>query len=128
MKGGYIQAMSKILKIREGLELDEHMVAIFEEMCKRVGADFVHVILDQTKKSNGRYHWPFEAYTWTEEQEEDFAKWTVDYLYTNADARKSLTRCGKNKKCLKQAVTFILFMWGWKYEKKEEKDAAGASG
>ncbi len=124
MSEEYLQAMSKQIKIREGLELDEHMIVILTEMCKRVNADFLHVILDQTKEINGRYHWPYDAYTWTQEQKEDFEKWAINYLYTSTDARRGLTHCHKNKKCLSNAVGLISFMWGWKYEEKEEKSPA----
>lgn len=115
--------MSKMIKIKEGLSINEYMIVIFREMCSRVGVDFVEVVLDETEKNElGHYEWPYEKYTWSEKQEDEFREWVIDYLYNNTAARHALTYCGKSKKCLRDAVGYILLMFGWRYEEKKEKD------
>lgn len=87
-------------------EFEPHLEIVMREMCKRVGAVYEKINF----KSNKWYL----KYTWTREEEDDFAKWFAKYLYDNNTARKELTVVAKNKKQIQKAVNWFLFNYGWK--------------
>jgi len=54
-------------------------------------------------------------YTWTPEQQDEFALWMTNYLYNNAGVRKKImTRPAKNKKLCKKFADMFIFNYGWK--------------
>lgn len=85
---------------------DKHLIIILKEMCKRVKAPY--------KVVNSTNDW-YRKYFWTEKEQEDFAKWMVDYFYNNREAREEILAFPmfKTKKRIKSAVNFFLFCYGW---------------
>lgn len=85
-------------------------VAMFEEMCHRVGATLGNLDLP----GNGRrQHWPHDKYTWTEEGEAEYGKWLTEHMWKN---RKALKMSYVTKKRIREhEVPFFLLMYGWKY-------------
>ena len=81
---------------------------IMQEMCSRVGVDWKKI--DATKDD-----W-YSKYTWTEKEQESYAKWLVDYLGSNKDARIELMAFPslKDKKSLRKVVDMYLLNYGWK--------------
>lgn len=94
---------------------NKHLKHILKEQCKRVGADFNK--LDFSKED-----W-FEKYTWTEEEENNFKQWMMNYLKENKDARQDLMRVPSTNPIIIRGFTtsFILFC-GWKYDKSNKKE------
>jgi len=102
------------IKIEKEVRMQEkfgkHLTIILKRMCKAVGADFSKV---KFKSQN----W-FKKYKWTEEEEDKFRVWLVNYIYTNTDARKEFLAIPlKNKKRIKNAVSMFLMSYGWVYKK-----------
>ena len=53
-------------------------------------------------------------YTYTKEQEKEFAEWFENELYTDTDFRKFLMKVPKkSKKYIKDVVTWYLFLYGF---------------
>ena len=94
--------------------VNKHLEIILKEMCKRVGANYNDIDFKDKE-------W-YTRHEWLEEEQEDFHKWLVDYLYNNTEARKEILRYPrKNKKLINKAVTWFLFDYGWKLKKGDEK-------
>lgn len=91
-------------------EFGPYLSYILKEMCKKVGADF--------NKINFKEEGWFSEYEWTIEEEAEFIKWMIDYLYRTTDARKELLKFNtKNKKLLERTVKGFILNYGWKYKK-----------
>lgn len=91
----------------ENKKFGKHLTIILKEMCKRVEASH--------KDINFQEDGWFRKYEWTEEQEQNFVKWMVEYLYTNKEAREEITYSYiKTKKELKKVADFFTMMYGWK--------------
>lgn len=89
-------------------EFNKYLIVILKELCRRVGAKYEKI--DFMKEN-----W-FREYEWTEDEETDFKKWLLDYLYNNAEARRELTTIRrKNKKHCKSIADWFCFNHGWKY-------------
>lgn len=92
-------------------EFDEHIQEILSEMCKRVGTTIEDVDF-QTD------NW-FKLYEWTEEEQEDFKNWLIDYLYVKNKSRKVIaTNPIKNKKHLEKIADWFIFNYGWKIKNR----------
>lgn len=90
-----------------------HLKAVLSEMCRRVG-----VIFDDVDFSADNW---FQQHKWTEEEQEDFEKWFVNYLCNSREARQELTTVyGKNKAQLRKAVKWFCFSYGWSFREKKE--------
>ena len=77
-------------------------------MCRRVGADFERIDFKSPD-------W-FAEYTWTLSQEEDYKKWFVEYLKSNAEARENLMEIkSTNPRFLEGCAREFVFDYGWKY-------------
>lgn len=80
---------------------------ILEKLCSYVG--------ETPDSINFTEHNWYLKHEWTEEQEEDFKKWFVDYLYKNPKAQKELYYFAtKNKKILEKRAEFFVFSYGWR--------------
>ena len=91
-------------------DMNESLQTILTKMCEVVGTD--PTVIDFKEKD-----W-FLKHTWTEEQEENFKKWFVNFLKTNSKARQQLLEHpNATKKILEKAATEFVFNYGWKYEK-----------
>jgi hypothetical protein len=88
--------------------MPKYLKYVLKKLCKMVGAKYSDIDFKEPQ-------W-FMKHTWTREKENIFMKWMVDYLHGNTKARKEITTCGKNKRCIEQAVEWFLFNYGWKYE------------
>jgi len=113
-----------------------HYRRLFIELCKRVGAKledielkkeretwaFPHTAEDLDSSENGtvweahcsdRWAFPYEAYTWTKEEEDSFRDWLVEYVYKY---RRKFKLGYASKKWIrdKEASMFIL-NYSWKY-------------
>lgn len=56
----------------------------------------------------------FWKYTYTKEQEKEFAEWFENELYTDTDFRKFIMKIPKkSKKYIKDAVAWYLFLYGF---------------
>jgi len=88
----------------------EHLKIVLKKMCEYVGADYDTI---EWKNDKDPYYWKYE---WSQEQENDFREWMIDYLMDNKDARLSLLEYPgtKNKKRIKKAVNFFIWNHGWK--------------
>ena len=96
-------------------EFSESLIVILKEMCRRVGATYEDI--DFEKEG-----W-FREYEWTENEEEDFKKWLVNYLYNSTKARRELTTIGhKNKKWCQTFADFWSFNYCWKYKGNLNED------
>jgi len=93
--------------MRVDLEMKEELDIVMEEMSKRVGAKWKDI--DPSKEG-----W-FKEYSWTKEEEEEFARWMSNHIYNKGSARKMLTRVGKNRRDISQAVNEFLMTYGWSY-------------
>ena len=87
-------------------KMGKHLEFILRDMCSRVGAKFNKI---DFKKPN----W-FMDYTWTQKQEDEFAKWMGDYLYTHKEAQDEVLASRiSTKKLMSKAVMMFLFDYGW---------------
>lgn len=85
--------------------------AMFEELCRRVGTTLAD--LDLPGEGN-KHHWPYDKYTWTEKEEEDYGKWLVEHMWKN---RKKLGMGYVTKKRIRDyEVAFFSLMYGWSYK------------
>lgn len=90
-----------------------HMDTIMKEMCLRINVNFNTVDFEDKE-------W-YLKYEWTPEQEDDFAKWMVDYLFKSSEARKEiLSKNIKSKAYIKRAVNWFLFSYGWKIKNEKQ--------
>lgn len=90
-------------------KLGKHLTIILTEMCKRVNVKFEDVDFKEKE-------W-FMKHSWTEEEQDDFKKWLVDYWYSNKEARKEMLSSGgirRTKKKLKDIAAWFLLDYGWK--------------
>ena len=87
--------------------MGKHFEIIMNEMCKRVGADWSKV---NPKKGD----W-FMKHTWTEEEENKFIDWFVNYLIKHKEARKEiLTRETTSRIMIRRVVEKFVLNYGWK--------------
>lgn len=93
------------------IKFSKHLVIVLSEMCRRIGACFDDIGFTAD-------NW-FQQYVWTEEEQEKFEKWFVDYLYANKEAREEITTVRvKNKKRLRKAAQYFLLSYGWSFTEK----------
>lgn len=88
----------------------ESLQEVLKEMCNRVGADY-----DSIDFSDERW---YNKYEWTVQEQKQFQKWLVDYLYKNAKARKEIMNHSiKRKSYLEKVATEFTFRYGWSFAK-----------
>lgn len=103
------------------MNFSKHLTIALKEMCRRVGVTFDDV--DFTADN-----W-FQQYKWTEEEQEEFQEWFVNYLYNNKEAREEITTIGiRNKKRLRAAVLYFLLDWGWSLVERTMVSACHGAG
>ena len=87
---------------------------IFEELARRVGVTLEE--LELTPDEGTRWGWPYDKYSWSEAEEQEFRKWLEDYMYQN---RKKLELGYSSKGRIKRyEVPFFLLMYSWKDKEK----------
>lgn len=94
--------------------MNESLVVILKRMCEVVGCDYDTIDF----KSNDWY----TTYTWSEEQQNEFIDWMVDYLKKSSTARKDMSILSSSKKELQRFSQFFVSMYGWKDVTLIEKD------
>lgn len=83
-----------------------HLKEVLKKQCKIVGAKYSEIDFKSDR-------WYME-YSWTEEVQDGFKEWMVNYLYKNNPAqRELLERTNQPKKRLREAVRWFLFSYGW---------------
>jgi len=93
---------------------DSVYAEIFAKMSARIGLQLKDIQLVKTGKT---WEWPFYRYEWTEEEEADFKKWLIEYIYKH---RKKLG-CVYSKTIITSIVVpMFLLNYSWRY--KEEKN------
>ena len=87
-----------------------HTETIFCNMCRVAKVDYLNI--DRTKDN-----W-YMMGDWTQEEEEKFSRWMVEYIYKIPSVQKELygTRNMKKDTCI-QAVQMFLLSFGWKRKK-----------
>lgn len=92
-------------------QFSESLQTVLKEMCNRVGADY-----DSIDFSNELW---YSKYEWTIQEEKQFEKWMIDYLYKNTKARKELMNCSylKKKSYLEKVAREFTFQYGWSLSK-----------
>ena len=98
----------------------KHLDIILHEMARRVGANWD----DIDGKQDGWY----SLYEWTEEEQDNFKTWLVNYLYESSEARKELLQFPsiyKSKKRLTKVADWFLLQYGWKFKEKEYANMVG---
>lgn len=61
-------------------------------------------------------HMWYHDHEWTIEQNDQFKKWLVNYLYTNTSARREFSIHAKTKKYLKLWADSFAMNYGWKFK------------
>jgi hypothetical protein len=95
----------------------KYLTEVLTKMCDMVG---VNVNKIDFKKPQ----W-FWKHTWTKNQEKEFKKWFVNYLYRRADRQREIFdmygyySCPKYR--LKEYVDGFIFQFGWRTETEEER-------
>jgi hypothetical protein len=89
--------------------------AMFKELAARVGItlDKLNLVPD-----TGGWRWPYDQYEWGKEEEDDFEKWLVDYLYRH---RKELGMSYAKKDYIRRRVVpewILCFSWRYKNGKE----------
>ena len=91
-------------------QFDEHIKEILTKMCEFVGTTPDKVDFDARD-----WYW---QYQWTEEEQEKFKKWLIEYLKENSYARKTVMRFPrKNSAMIKKVANTFIFNYGWKIKK-----------
>jgi hypothetical protein len=87
---------------------------IMQKMCDMVGADISTVERGYKSHKDHDPEW-YHKHSWTKEQEQEFIKWTADYLYENKKDWRELSRTPiTSKKNARKVAEDINFQWGWK--------------
>ena len=99
------------MNVHEFFEKNDEMPelrVIFAELARRIGKQLTDIQL------NDRNSWPYDQYEWTEEEEKDFHKWLLDYLYKHS---VKIFGYKMTKKRLRRHVTpYFLLQYSWKYK------------
>lgn len=94
------------------LKLSKAMTDILTEMCSRVGADMTKLDFDSTE-----HPW-YLTFTWTEEQQNTFRNWLIDYLIANKNSVQELTgrkgHLASSKNNIKRLADEFIFNFGWR--------------
>lgn len=89
--------------------MNKYLKKVLQEMCNRVGTSFDKI--DFEKEG-----W-FNQHTWSEEEENYFKSWFINYLLNNKEARQSLMKYPTVQyRYIKEMIDDWVFSFGWKYE------------
>lgn len=87
--------------------MKQHLKAILTKMCEWVNADYNTIDFSEQE-------WYYK-YAWTDEQQNEFKGWMINYLRKNKEARYELLAFSTtDKKRLEKAVNEFIFNYGWK--------------
>ena len=82
--------------------MNKYLEEIISEMHRRVGEEFS---LEELNK---------DLYEWSEEEQDNFREWLVDYMYDNEKARNSLMNSTNSKERCREFADDFIFQYGWK--------------
>jgi len=89
--------------------MGKHLNKIMTEMFNRVGETY-------TEEYPKQPQW-YLKHSWTEKEQNEFIKWTVDYLYNSKEAREEILTINTRRKVLiLKAIRNFMFNYGWKIE------------
>ena len=101
----------EFFKIHTGYK---HFMPAFEELARRVGKTLEELELKSSEDRPENYGWCYDDYTWTHEEEQDFAEWLVEYFYNN---QKKFSINNLSKKHIREyEVPYWLLMYSWRYK------------
>lgn len=87
--------------------MSNHLKAILTKMCEWVGADYNTIDFSEQE-------WYYK-YLWTDEQQNEFKAWMINYLKTTKEARyELLDNPITDKKRIEKAVNEFIFNYGWR--------------
>ena len=87
--------------------MNPQIKVVLTEMFKKVGLEFE----EEFVKENGWYL----KHTWSNETEDEFRKWFINYLYKNVQARKEIMATPrKDKTRITRVVEEFIWNYGWK--------------
>lgn len=93
-------------------QFNESLQEVLKEMFNRVGANYDSIDFSDNK-------W-YNKYEWTLQEQKQFEKWMIDYLYKNPKARKEIMNHSiKRKSYLEKVVKEFTFQYGWSLAKEE---------
>jgi len=81
-----------------------HLGIILAKMYEIVGADYKGIPTESD--------W-YVQHEWTQETQDVFTEWLIDYLTNDRTAREEIMRTTYKKKCKKAAIEFVC-NYGWK--------------
>jgi len=82
-----------------------YYAALFKEMAHRVGLTLNDIEIEN-------HNWPYDRYQWTEEEQNDYKKWAVEYMYKNR--KKLYARRITKKRIREHEVPMFLLLYAWK--------------
>lgn len=82
-----------------------HLHKILKKMCEVAGVDY--------KSVDFKDDFWFTEHTWTQQQEDAFKRWLIDYLNNNSEARKEILAFPNWKGQVEKAVNMFVFQYGW---------------
>ena len=85
----------------------KYLDIILKKMFSMVKADY--------SKFKNEPNW-FMKRSWTEEQQNKFRQWLIDYMTKNSEARQELMSI-RSKKFVNKFVDEFIFNYGWKIKK-----------
>lgn len=87
-------------------EIPEY-IEMFRELASRIGKSLDEIVVCDNQ-------WPYSEYEWTEEEEESYEKWLLDYAYKN---RQKFDMGYATKRVIKDwVVPYFLLAYSWKYK------------
>jgi hypothetical protein len=100
--------------------MNKYLKEILIEMFRRVGAED-----EFTEEYVKEKNW-FYRHEWTEEEQDDYKKWLINYLFKNKVACKNICGTTTSKLMLKRGANMHMLNYGWKFKEKvkeEKKDS-----
>jgi hypothetical protein len=85
---------------------------VLRKMCEYVGADYDSIDFKKDR-------W-FMDYAWTEDTENEFKNWFINYLKTNKKAKLQLMKYPRITK-VDNFVNNFIFNYGWRTKKNENE-------
>ena len=87
--------------------MNKYLKIILIKQCKSVGADY-----DKINFKKNDWYWDYE---WTQDKEQEFKLWLIDYIKNNKEARNDLMSIpSTNKKFLEKFADQFILNYGWK--------------
>jgi hypothetical protein len=92
----------------------EHLTIVLKEMCSRVNADYEKIPFNEDGSN-----W-FLRFEWSPDEENEFKKWLMDYLYSNSKSRREIMAYPvKTKKMCSRVANSFVSNYGWRTSENE---------